>query len=208
MPVFIISADVCLPSLDDYLRIQGFSLKPINSHINEGYMSKEQEQIFKQELSQYTKEIRFILEIGLNGGHSAEMFCQAKPDADFYSVDLGHHSYTPVAVDFMTKKYGKRFTYIKGDSTKILPKLIRDKILPKFDLIYIDGGHSFKVIKSDLNSCFHLAHKETIVWIDDYRFDVLNAVNKMVDRGKLKVIKVLSCGKKHPKRWAVAKFIK
>lgn len=37
-------------------------------------------------------------------------------------------------------------------------------------MIFIDGGHEYAVAKSDIDNCFNLAHKDTIVILDDTMF--------------------------------------
>lgn len=41
------------------------------------------------------------------------------------------------------------------------------KIIKILNFIFIDGVHDYEIAKSDLENCFHLAHKDTIVAIDD-----------------------------------------
>jgi predicted O-methyltransferase YrrM len=37
-----------------------------------------------------------------------------------------------------------------------------------FDLIYIDGAHTYEQIKKDLDNCFNLLKENGIMWMDDY----------------------------------------
>ena len=46
---------------------------------------------------------------------------------------------------------------ILGDSTLTVP-------------VFIDGGHEYEIAKQDIENCFHLAHKDTIVILDDTVF--------------------------------------
>jgi hypothetical protein len=54
---------------------------------------------------------------------------------------------------------------LSGNSKEVLPKLKKNN---KFDLIVIDGGHSFDTVKSDWLNCLQLLSNEGIIIFDDY----------------------------------------
>ena len=61
-----------------------------------------------------------------------------------------------------------------------------DPHLLKFDLILIDGGHSYKTVKSDFNFAKKLINTNGAIFFDDYvnKQGVINdgfGVNKVVD---------------------------
>ena len=64
------------------------------------------------------------------------------------------------------KKTGANIRLFKGNTRNVLPKVV--KTLPKMDLIYIDGGHSYDVVKSDWINAKKLMHKHTVVVFHDY----------------------------------------
>jgi predicted O-methyltransferase YrrM len=59
---------------------------------------------------------------------------------------------------------------------------LESKTETKYDVIFIDGGYSYHVSYSDLINCKHLAHKDTIVIMDD----VTNAGNENYNNGPSK----------------------
>jgi predicted O-methyltransferase YrrM len=131
---------------------------------------------FSQQLSEQPKilsnlssktNIKNILEIGFNGGHSSEIFLSSNPLVNIVSFDIGEHDYVQLGKKFLDEKYPNRHKLIIGDSTKTIPEYIKNNSSYKFDLIFIDGGHTYDVAWSDLINCHKLAHNDTIVIMDD-----------------------------------------
>jgi predicted O-methyltransferase YrrM len=108
-----------------------------------------------------------VMEIGFNAGHSAEVFLQNNPTLTLTSFDLGEYNYVTIAKEYIDVTYPNRHTLILGDSTQTVPRYINDNPNKTFDIIFIDGGHDYKIAKSDLENCKKLANKDTIVIMDD-----------------------------------------
>ena len=149
------------------------------------------------------------MEIGLNGGHSAENFLRACPDVQkFVSFDLNSHPYVAVAVDFFQQKYQNRFVFVPGDSQITVPKYKTEFPTETFDLIYIDGGHDYGVCLNDIINAYHLANPNTILWMDDYYAGVFQAIQECVQRGILEVLQIHPstdpCG---DRCWIEARFL-
>jgi predicted O-methyltransferase YrrM len=135
-------------------------------HVTEGYSQQVPKQV--GDLINLAKGAKInIMEIGFNAGHSADIFLKNNPSITLTSFDLGCHSYVYVAKEYIDATYPNRHTLIIGDSTVTVPKYINDNPDKTFDLIFIDGGHDYSIAKVDLENCSKLAHKETIVAMDD-----------------------------------------
>lgn len=132
----------------------------------EGYSQQCPEQV-KRLIELTAKPNIRVMEIGFNAGHSAEVFLSNNPTLDLTSFDLGIHTYVLPAKQFIDAAFPGRHTLILGDSTKSLPKFIRDYPNTKYDVIFIDGGHDYPIAYSDLTHCMQLAHSNTIVILDD-----------------------------------------
>lgn len=111
-------------------------------------------------------EYKNIMEIGFNAGHSANTFLSHSL-AHVTSFDLNVRDSVIHAKEYIDTKYPGRHTLILGDSTVTVPRFIEENPSTKFDLIFIDGGHSFEIAMADLENCKKLAHENTIVVVDD-----------------------------------------
>jgi predicted O-methyltransferase YrrM len=149
-----------MSELTDFLKNQR------NVHFQEGFCEQIKGQVELLKKIGNEPNIKNIMEIGFNGGHSANLFLSLNPDIKVTSFDLGEHSYVYPAKEWIDNKYPSRHNLILGDSRSSIPTFIR-KNPTKFDLIFIDGGHQGDIPALDIINCQYLAHIETIVIVDD-----------------------------------------
>jgi len=140
--------------LDKHLNDRGLT-------VTEGYSQQNPAQV--QHLIRLCADAKTIMEIGFNGGHSADIFLKHS-NATVVSFDLGSHDYVNAAKEYIDVTYPGRHTLVVGDSTQTVPAFVGQET---FDLIFIDGGHDYPIAKADLANCKRLAHKDTLVLMDD-----------------------------------------
>lgn len=175
-------------TLDSYLIKHGYHLTAYSSDTNEGFCTKTQREVFAADLKNL-QHVKSVAEIGFNGGHSCEIFFNGLNLEKFVSFDLNTHPYVAVGVDYIKKRFGERFQIITGDSNRTVNEFANAHSNEKFDLIYIDGGHSYECCYNDIINCRRLAHGRTIVWVDDYNngCGVKAAVNACISRGIIRL---------------------
>jgi len=146
-------------SITSFLNNKGF-------HIFEGYSQQVSGQV--KDLIEITQNGKInMMEIGFNAGHSAEIFLQNNPELSLTSFDLGSHDYVLTAKEYIDNTFPDRHTLILGDSRSTVPLFVYKNPNTKFDVIFIDGAHDYDIAKKDIENCFHLAHKDTIIIMDD-----------------------------------------
>jgi len=139
------------------------------SKCNEGFCQNVPQQV--EDLIKLTAAPNInVMEIGFNGGHSAEVFLENNPTLTLTSFDLGYHYYVPIAKEYIDATYPGRHTLILGDSTVTVPKYISENKGKKFDVIFIDGGHHYYVANADVGNSRALATNDTLIILDDTIF--------------------------------------
>ena len=81
-------------------------------------------------------EIKNVMEIGFNGGHSAETFLSSNKNIHLTSFDIGEKSYLKHGKLFNDKTYPNRHELIIGDSVITVPEFHKNND-KKFDIIFM-----------------------------------------------------------------------
>jgi predicted O-methyltransferase YrrM len=132
------------------------------------------------------KNIKNVMEIGFNAGFSTLLMLLTNSDMKILCFDLGDHTYTMPCYLKLKETFGNRINIIIGDSTRTV-KHINDK----YDLIHIDGGHSFNVATSDILHSYRLSKQGTILIFDDYDFNGLHQLwDNVVEQYNLKPLHI------------------
>lgn len=194
--------------LEHFLEEEGYFLTPAGTAIYEGYITPKQKDAFIRELKRHP-EIRKIAEVGFNAGHTSEIFLDFAPQAQLVSFDINMHEYTNIGVAFMEMKYRDRFRFVEGNSRYTIPKYFKVYPEEKFDLIYIDGCHLFGACLDDIFHFKSLAHKNSILWIDDFNFPEVERAVKFA--AKLSIIEIVKTefveDEMGIRSWAEARYI-
>jgi hypothetical protein len=106
----------------------------------------------------------FILEIGFNMGHSAEMWLNLF-DGDILSCDVSQKDETLEGMKYLRFKYPGRFTFEWRDDVNDYIA----KSYPRhyyFDLAFIDGAHDEENITKDIELCKEM--KIPYILFDDW----------------------------------------
>jgi len=83
------------------------------------------------------------------------------------------------------EKTGCKFRLFEGNTLDTLPEAV--KTLPEMDLIFIDGGKSFKVAESDWRNSRFLMHDETGVFVHNAGFSGVRRMVESISREEYQV---------------------
>ena len=121
------------------------------------------------------------MEIGVFNGENARTMVEAAiensppREVEYYGFDyFNRDEYHEVKKKL--EETGCKFELFKGDTVDTLPEAV--KRLPKMDLIFIDGGKSYREAESDWENARTLVRDVTTVFVHNYGF---SGVRRMVD---------------------------
>ena len=112
----------------------------------------------------------------------------SNPFKNFYFKFIKKQNpYSKEAVEDLLKKFKNNVNLIKGNSNLILKKIDMSKI----DFVFLDGGHAYKTVKSDLECCLEVINSNGTVLCDDYDLgaqapQVKKAIDEFVQKYKFK----------------------
>ena len=133
-----------------------------------------------------------ILELGFNRGVSAIMWLE-NSKATLHSIDIRSQQEVESSLKYIQTAYPDRFTYTCMDHA-LLPNMV-EEFKDKYDLIFIDGDHSYAAIYRDTKNSIQF--NPTFIAFDDY-FHVAHGYDtkKVIGEFNLEIIEEYhtSCG--------------
>jgi predicted O-methyltransferase YrrM len=133
-----------------------------------------------------------ILELGFNRGASAIMWLE-NSKATLHSIDIKIKEEVESSLNCIQAMYPDRFTYTCIDHALLLDMI--EELKDKYDLIFIDGDHSYEAIYRDTKNSIQLNPK--FIAFDDY-FHVAHGLDtkRVIQEFNLEIIEEYntSCG--------------
>lgn len=153
----------------------------------EGYWSTTDCVDVAKDIISITKS-KTMLEIGFNIGYSASTWLECGVEK-LIVLDIGHHKDTLPAIRATARHYSdKKIQWWIGDSKSDDAK---DLDLPKIDLSFIDGEHSYAAAMSDSLLSINYG-ADWLVYddvIENHTNGVDRAIQELVVAGKIEVVK-------------------
>jgi predicted O-methyltransferase YrrM len=102
----------------------------------------------------------------------------SNPLKNFYYKHIARlDPYTYLSVNKLLSKFSKNINIIKGNSNKVLQEI---KPL-SFDYVFLDGGHKYETVKSDLENLTEVIKNNGTLICDDYNLSYAPGVKKAID---------------------------
>jgi len=95
----------------------------------------------------------------------------------YYKYIIRIEPYSKESVEKLLSKYKKNVNIIKGNSNKVLKEISLDK----FDYVFLDGGHKYETVLSDLKSLRNVVINKGIILCDDYDLTYAPGVKRAID---------------------------
>lgn len=81
------------------------------------------------------------------------------------SIDEASHDYIDYGYYYLSRKFKNRLRLHKIDSAEIASVIDTKET---FDLIFIDGFHSYEYAKNDMLNCKNFSDNSTLMILDDF----------------------------------------
>jgi len=95
----------------------------------------------------------------------------------YFKYILKQDPYSLQAVEHLLKKFKKNIHLIKGNSNNLLKMMDMSKI----DYVFLDGGHAYETVKSDLKYSHPVLANNGTILCDDYNLSYAPGVKQAVD---------------------------
>ena len=115
-----------------------------------------------------------ILEIGFNAGFSSLLMLYSNPNVIINCIDIGSHSYIIPCYNKIKEDFPDRIFLTIGNSVDVLSEVYLEN--KKFNLIHIDGGHTIKIARADINNSLKKINSGGLIVFDDYNLPTLKKV--------------------------------
>ena len=95
----------------------------------------------------------------------------------YYKYIVRLDPYSKESVEKLLLKHKENINIIKGNSNKVLKEISLDK----FDFVFLDGGHKYETVLSDLKSLRNIVLNKGVILCDDYDLTYAPGVKKAID---------------------------
>lgn len=133
--------------------------------VDEGYSAQVPAQV--RMYARLFRHARTVAETGFNAGHSALLMLVANPDLKVVSFDMGSHEYAHASHAYLRDRYPGRLEVFWGDSRASVPEFHAQNPDRRFDIVIVDGGHTYDVAEADIRNMRALAACDAVLIVDD-----------------------------------------
>ena len=95
----------------------------------------------------------------------------------YYKYIVKLDPYSKESVEKLLSRHKENVNIIKGNSNIVLKEISLDK----FDYVFLDGGHKYETVLSDLKNLNNIIKNNGIVLCDDYDLTYAPGVKKAID---------------------------
>jgi predicted O-methyltransferase YrrM len=142
-------------------------------HLQEDYVDAPPIAIMRPKRDRFRRAVegrRRLLEIGVNGGHSAYLALTSNPTLEFHGVDICTNGYVIPAVEWLHAEFPGRVFFYEGSSLDVVPELARRG--ERFDCFHVDGA-KYLYYMDVLNCGPMIADDGAILIMDDVQLPVV-----------------------------------